>query len=415
MYSIVNQQLNFIEKAFTILSLFIFSGGVLVLVLSGGQQEYEEVSYDSSLIRIAFFSIYAITFLLLSLRWKHTLDTLKQDYWIFSLVIIAVVSIVWSFEKSNTSKDVFTLVGSSLFGLYLASRYTLKEQLQLMGWTFGIAIILSFIFAIALPKFGIMGASHQGKWRGIFSHKNGLGQIMVYSTLVFLFLAYQHRKYKLLMFTGMSLSILLLLLSVSTSSIVNLLILICIFFVLYTFRLPYLLMIPVIVLIVTMGEAFYFWSIDNAGVLFNSVGKDSTLTGRTELWQLTIDMIWQQPLLGYGYGGFWRGLNGAESGYILRAVSWTPSHPHNGYLQLLLDLGILGILVFFGGIFTTLIRSLKFLRSTKTVDALWPIVHIAQILLTSTTESQLFTSNNLGWILYIAAAFSLHSNSPQES
>jgi exopolysaccharide production protein ExoQ len=414
MYLIVNKQLNFIEQLFTILSLFIFSGGVLVLVLSGGQQEYEDVSYDSSLIRIAFFSIYTITFLLLVLRWEKTLDTLKQDSWIFLLVTIAVLSIIWSFEKSNTLKDTFTLVGSSLFGLYLASRYTLKEQLQLMSWTFGIAIILSFIFAIALPKFGIMGAFHQGKWRGVFSHKNGLGQSMVYSSLVFLFLTYQYKKYKLLMLIGMSLSILLLLLSASTSSLVNLLILICVFFILHTFRFPYLLMIPLIVLIVTIGEAFYFWSIDNAEVIFNSVGKDPTLTGRTELWQLTIDMIWQQPWLGYGYGGFWRGLNGAESGYILRAVSWTPSHPHNGYLQLFLDLGILGIVVFSVGIFTTLIRSVKFIRSTKAVDALWPIVHMIQILITSTTESQLFTSNNLGWILYVAAAFSLRSNAPPE-
>ena len=410
-----NKLLSLLEYWFGVGSLLIYSGGVIVLVTSGGQQEYEEVAYDNSLIRIAYFSIYGITLLLLSLRWRKTLQTLRQDYWIFSLVLIAAISLIWSFEKSNTLKDVFTITGSSLFGLYLASRYTLKQQLELMSWTYGIVIVLSFIFAVAMPKLGIMGAAHQGKWRGIFSHKNGLGQSMVYSFLTFMFLTYQSKKHKLLMWVGMSLSILLLLLSASTSSMFNLFVLVVVFFVLYIVRIPYLLMMPVIALIITVGEAFYLWSIDNSGVIFNSVGKDATLTGRTDLWQLTTDMIWKQPWIGYGFGGFWQGLNGAESGYILRAVTWTPSHPHNGYLQLLLDLGILGLSIFLIGFFRTMIRALNLIRSTTAVAALWPVVHMAQLLITSTTETQLFAANNIGWILYVALVFSLQSNSLEQS
>ena len=166
-------------------------------------------------------------------------------------------------------------------------------------------------------------------------------------------------------------------------------------------------MIPVIALITTAGQLFYLWWIDNSGLIFNSVGKDSTLTGRTDLWQLTTDMVWRQPWLGYGLGGFWQGLNGAESGYILRAVTWTPSHPHNGYLQLLLDLGILGFVIFSIGFLISTVKAIKLVRSTTAAAALWPIVHMVQLLITSTTETQLFASNNVGWILYVAVAFSL--------
>jgi exopolysaccharide production protein ExoQ len=410
-----NKLLGLLEYGFGVGSLLVYTGGVIVLVTSGGQQEYEEVAYDNSLIRIAYFTIYGITVLLLSLRWRKTLQTLRQDYWIFSLVLIAAISFIWSFEKSNTLKDIFTITGSSLFGLYLASRYTLKQQLELMSWTYGIVIVLSFIFAVAIPKLGIMGAAHQGKWRGVFSHKNGLGQSMVYSFLAFMFLTYQTKKHKLLMWFGMILSTSLLLLSASTSSMFNLFILVVVFFVLYIVRLPYLLMIPVITLIITIGEAFYLWSIDNSGAIFNSVGKDATLTGRTDLWQLTTDMIWKQPWIGYGFGGFWQGLNGAGSGYILRAVTWTPSHPHNGFLQLLLDLGILGLSIFAIGFFVTMIRALNLIRSTTAVAALWPIVHMTQLLITSTTETQLFASNNVGWIFYVAIVFSLKPSSLEPS
>ena len=149
-------------------------------------------------------------------------------------------------------------------------------------------------------------------------------------------------------------------------------------------------------------------------MLFRS-GKDATLTGRTDLWQLTTDMIWKQPWIGYGFGGFWQGLNGAESGYILRAITWTPSHPHNGYLQLLLDLGILGMSIFVIGFVKTMIRSLNLIRSTTAVAALWPVVHMAQLLLISTTETQLLASNNVAWIFYVAVAFSLKLNPLEQS
>ena len=406
----MSKLLNLIENCFTVLSLMIFSGAIIVLVLSGGQQEYEEVSFDASLIRMIFFAIYLVTFVLLVLRWRKTLNILGQNWWIFPLVILSAISIVWSFEKSGTLKDSFTMIGSSLFGFYFAVNYSLKRQLELLGWAFGIIIVLSFVFAVALPKYGIMGGIHQGKWRGVFSHKNGLGQIMVYSSLVFIFLAYQSRKYQVLMLLGLSSSIVLLFLSASTSSMLNLVILISIFFCLRILRLPYLLLIPAVALIATVGEFLYFLSIENTGAIFTSVGKDATLTGRTDLWPLVIEMIWKQPILGYGFGGFWHGLNGAGSAYIWRATGWLPSHPHNGYLQLLLDLGILGVILFSLGFFTTLFKALKLVRSTRTADALWPIVHMSQLLITSTTESQLFVSNNMNWLLYVTVAFSLQAN-----
>jgi exopolysaccharide production protein ExoQ len=411
----VNKLLKSAEIGFTIVSLMILFGSVVLLVLSGGQQEYEDVPFDSSLIRINYFIIYAITIFLLMLRWKKTLETLRQDYWIFSLVLLCVVSIFWSFEQANTLKDSVTIVGSSLFGFYFGARYTLKQQLELLGWAFGIIVILCFVFVIALPKYGIMGGIHQGKWRGVFSHKNGLGQAMVYSSLIFMFLIYQSKKHKLLMAIGLSSSMLLLLLSASTSSMFNLFILICVFFVIRTFRLPYLLMIPAILAIVTVGELVYFWFINNAEGVFSSFGKDTTLTGRTDLWPLVIEMIGKQPWIGYGYGGFWQGLNGVGSAYIWRATGWLPSHPHNGFLQILLDLGVLGLGVFTIGYIITFIRSFAFLRSYKTVDSLWPLLHLVQLLLNSLTESQLLVSNNVNWILYVAVAFSLKPTSQHRS
>ncbi len=406
----MNKSLKYLETSFTVTSIIIFVGAIVMVILSGGQQEYEDVTYDSSLIRIIYFIIYIIIAILLAVRWKNTLVTLRQENLIFPLIFLAIISIFWSADKAVTFKDGITLLGSSLFGLYIASRYSLKQQIELIAWASGIIMLLSFVFVVALPKYGIMGGIHQGKWRGVFTHKNGLGQMMVYSSMVFIFLIYLNKKYRLLMSFCLALSILLLLLSASTTSILNLFILICVFLVCHVFRLQYLLMIPTIVLIVTTGELFQFWFSNNADSVFSLVGKDATLTGRTALWPAVIEMIGKHPWIGYGYGGFWQGLNGAESAYVWRASNWTPSHPHNGFLEILLDLGILGLVVFLIGFSITFIRAIGLVRSSNTVDATWPLIHLVQLVLNSLAESQLLVSNNINWILYIAVAFSLHQN-----
>ncbi|MDZ8031987.1 MULTISPECIES: O-antigen ligase family protein [unclassified Nostoc] len=398
--------LIFAEQVFTILSLLMYSGAIFVVVLSGGAGQTDLVEYDSSVIRIIYSLIYLVTLVLLILRWKKTLYFLRKDFWLYSLILLSAVSIIWSFEPSTTLKNSFSLINSSLFGLYFASRYNLKQQLHLLAWNFAIIIVLSFVFAIALPKYGIQSDLDGSKWRGVFTHKNGLGARMVTSSMTFFILGYQTQRRNWLFWAGFGLSIILLRLSASGSSLVNLLIIILTFFGFQIWRWSYQFMVPTLIMIATIGQSLYFWLSSNANVLFNAIGKDATLTGRTELWPLVIDKIWKHPWLGYGYGGFWQGWNG-ESADIWLAAAWTPSHPHNGYLALCLDLGLLGLGVFFFGFWRNYLQGFAWVRSSKTAFDIWPLIHMTYILLSSLTESNLMESNSLTWILYVAASLSV--------
>ncbi|MBD2529890.1 O-antigen ligase family protein [Nostoc flagelliforme FACHB-838] len=400
--------LIFGENVFTIVALLMYSGAILNVVLSGGAGQSDIVEYDSSLIRILFFLIYAVTLFLLVLRWKRTFYfiVMAKDIWLYSLVIMTAVSVAWSFSPSSTLKDSFTLINSSLFGLYFASRYTLKQQLNLLALNFGIIIVLSFIFAIALPKYGIQNDIGSGKWRGVFAHKNGLGARMVTSSIIFFILGYQARRRSWLFWGGFSLSILLLILSVSTSSLLTLLILILAFFAFLIWRWPYQVMIPALIMMATISQSLYFWFSNNANVVFSLIGKDSTLTGRTDIWPLVIDMIWKHPWLGYGYSGFWHGWDG-ESAYIWRIVGWPVTHPHNGYLALCMDLGFIGLGLFFLGFWRSYVQGFTYVRGSKTALDVWPLIHMTYIALASTTESALLESNSLNWMLYVAVSLSV--------
>lgn len=399
--------LSFTELVFTITGLLIYSGAILYVVLSGGAQESEFVEFDSSLIQIIYFLTYIVTFFLLVLRWRKTFYVLSQDQFLISIIIfLPIFSILWSFAPPTTIKNSFTFFGSSLFGVYLATRYTLKEQVQLLALAFGIQILLSFVFAVALPKYGVMGGIHQGKWRGVFPHKNILGARMVISTIIFLILGSNGKNKRLFIWGGFALSFLLLLRAASSSSLVNLLIIIFAFYIFQTFRWSYQIMIPSLIGITTIGEGLYFLLSSNAEALFNSLGKDATLTGRTDLWPLVIDMIWKQPWFGYGFGGFWQGFNG-ESAYIWYAAGWPATHPHNGFLALCLDIGIVGLFIFILGFLRAFIKAIALIRDNNNSEVFWPLLYLTYIILSNLTESTLLASNQITWVLYIAITLSL--------
>ncbi|OUL22566.1 O-antigen ligase family protein [Nostoc sp. 106C] len=399
--------LLFSEQVFTVFTLLIYSGGLLILILSGGANETDTtVNYDTTLYQVSCILIYLITLFLLLLRWKKTIYVLMQNKLIWLLVGLSLFSILWSFAPAITLKDSMRLIGSSLFGVYLSSRYTLKQQLKLLVWMCGIAIVLSFIFAVALPKYGVMGGVHAGKWRGIFVHKNGLGASMLNSSILFLLMAVGLKKKRQFLWLGFGLSVLLLLLSNSTSALLNLAILIAVLVALRALWLPYYVMIPALIGIAIIGEIIYFGFINSADLIFGSLGKDSNLSGRGDLWSYVFDMIWKHPWLGYGYGGFWNGWNG-ESAYIWRVQAWTPTHPHNGFLALWLDLGLLGLSIFFLGFVINYMRALAFVRVNRKIEAIFPVIHMTALVLTNLTETALLGSDSIPWIMYIALASSI--------
>jgi O-antigen ligase len=403
--------LRFTEHAFTVFSLLHYSGGPLVVILSGGANEGDaeggSSSSDNSLVLVLFFVIYLVTFFLLILRWKKVLYVLSKDRFIWLLMAFVVASILWSTNPAKTISRSIALIGTTLFGLYLASRYSMKQQLQIFGWMYGIAIVLSFVFGVGLRQYGLMGGLHAGKWRGIYNHKNTLGKVIVPGIIVLLLLALESRKRRRLLWCGFGLAILLLLLSTSKTSLVNLLVVLVAFVAFQTVRWRYYRMIPAITALSTVGVTLYVWMTANTAALLGSLGKDETLTGRGDLWPLVFQKIWERPWLGYGYGAFWDGLNG-ESSSIWYASGWKPPNSHNGFLDILLGLGLLGMSLLAIGFFTSSVpRALVWVRQSQSSEGFWPALYIIYLLLANLGESTLMIQNDIFWLFYTAISFSI--------
>ena len=81
---------------------------------------------------------------------------------------------------------------------------------------------------------------------------------------------------------------------------------------------------------------------------------DSTLTGRTLIWDFALSEISRNPILGWGYQSFW--LVGADAPSIIDAKGWIKEMPnaHNGYYDTLLEMGYIGLGLLIMFLLTTL-------------------------------------------------------------
>ena len=401
-----------IEKGFVVFSLVFFTGAITV-ILNGGTAPSP---LQSNLIsKIIWYGIQAATIVIVAAYRNRIIRIVIKEKLLWILIALALASVLWSDQPRATLGSNQNLICLTLFGVYFATRYSLKEQLHLLAWALGIGAVLSLLFVIALPSYGIMGRgsvitaetiSHAGTWQGIYGHKNVLARIMVLSTVVFLLFATSSRKYCWLAWAGFCLSIGLILGSTSKSSLIIVLTIMAVLPFYKALRWNYTVALPFFITASLVGGSVAMLLVDNAETILGTFGRDLTLTGRTDLWAAVFEKIWQRPWLGYGYGGFWRGLGG-ESADVWGVVRWEAPHSHNGFLDLWLDLGLLGLLTFALSFIILGLRAVAWVRQNKTAEGLWPLAYLTFLLLANLTESSLFRQNFL-WVLYVAITISMH-------
>jgi exopolysaccharide production protein ExoQ len=323
---------------------------------------------------------------------------------IVAVVAFASMSTFWSQDPALTFRHSIDLACAMVFGAYFASRYELPDQLRLLAWVCGICVVFSFLFGL----FGLGTASDADKnvpgWYGIFIQKNNCGRMMLLSTLIFFFWGRTEPSHKRTARIGAIASIVLLLLSRSlTSTIVFVMVTILIPYMWWILRKSTRWMTAGFAFLVVAGATAVLYVGTHLQQTASLVGKDPTLTGRLEIWILCVVMALRQPWLGYGYEAFWL----PDQWYVQKAwkaLGWNAPSAHNGYLQLWLELGILGTCLFLLVFFYFFVKSLQSVRHNVTQGSAWPLALLLFLLLTNLTEPIFLESSSIFFMLYVSVA-----------
>jgi exopolysaccharide production protein ExoQ len=145
-----------------------------------------------------------------------------------------------------------------------------------------------------------------------------------------------------------------------------------------------------------------------AGDVANALGRDATFSGRTDIWNALIPAAYN-PMIGAGFESFWNSPNVLIFQRTLQLAHWY--HPeglneaHNGYLEVYLNLGWIGVCLI------ALILTTGYSRACKTIGrncelASLMLAYIITGAIYSITEAGFRTLNPM-WIFILLAVLSV--------
>ena len=354
------------------------------------------------------YFLYTINLYLFFVNRQQVISNVKKNKYFGFLLLFVLGSIFWSYTPIKTFFSILSLFNITLFSIYLTTGYSLKKQLELLAFAFGIIVSLSLITIFAFPSYGTMQTGLAiGSWEGIYGNKNILGGMSLLSALIFYLFSQISTKYFFLGWFGLSASVCLIIGSASRSALVNTLVLLIVLPSYRVFRMNFRRSLYFWTIFTAFGGLLIIFCLFNAETILSLMGRDLTLSSRTILWKAELDYFWQQPWFGYGYQGFWHYIR-STSNYpgIMRIANF---HSHNGFLELTMDLGLLGLSIF---IFTYLhkyFQAIVFIQKNNTRESFWHLYYLTFLFMTNLTETRLL-GFNIFYLLWVTTVFGLTSD-----
>lgn len=119
-------------------------------------------------------------------------------------------------------------------------------------------------------------------------------------------------------------------------------------------------------------------------VLTGAVGKDATFSGRTKIWSASWWAIQREPWQGYGLGGLFNS-NTAITEAIIERVGFKVPHAHNGVVEIVLELGVVGLVAFIIYLIPLMVRGWRFVADGQP-EGIWILMIVVGQLFISISE-----------------------------
>jgi len=392
-----------LEYALAGITLFMFAEAFLPRLLSPGAVDVTGQIPESTFLRYLWLPFYGLIGIGLILAGRETWRALLRSPWLVILALVAIASALWSIDPELSFRRGVAVLATTLLGIYLAARFDWLGALRLLAAVWFVLMALSFIAGIVVPGFSHSEA-HPGAWMGGWSEKNAMGGHAARASFLFAFLAWRDVPLRRWWIGGAVLALVLVVLSKSATSLLaaalGLGILACAWWMLKGRRWSLALAWS---LAVVGGLAIVIF-VTAPGVLLGLVGKDATLTGRTDIWVQLVDAIEKKPALGYGYLAFW-GLESEPRYWLARAVDWPAPSGHNGWLDLAISLGLVGVAIYVIDLALSLARAGRL--SLASPSGVFALGFLAQFMLFAMSESIILAQNSILWATYVFVATKL--------
>ena len=388
----------------------VFALGILLLTIALGTGVVPTVAgfvggVFPELITPSWLVLYLGAFL--GLMFTHGINWISwlvRYRLLFVLLLIgAVISVSWSIDAQVSAERTVHLVGSSLVAVFIGFTIPLLVTLRVFAIVLGLSLIASIVVALGLPALGIQEYEGSLAWRGVFNSKNDLGFWAGAGLLLYVTLSESSQSIaaKTLCYLMAVMCIVVLTISQSATSLLATLVAGALLLYLYIasrFRLGFFRM-AIVAIFLTALTALAITNIETT----EWVGRSGDLTGRGEVWRQVLNLIYEYPLTGVGYGTLWFPTDNTI--WIQQSLfdfTWTVFHAHNGLLQLASEIGIPVAMIALLMVAQQLIEIFYCQYERQQVGVLFVLGFVVAFLVSNFSEARFLVTRELFWIFFIA-------------
>jgi O-antigen ligase len=400
-----------LESAYIFMALLLVTQSLEPLLLIGSTTSDDALSDSNPASLLSALAVYAVAFVILARRPGQALDTIKSNPLLVAVFALPVLSIAWSVDPGTTFRRAAALVMTGVFCIYIAQRLSPEEFLRRLLLALFVGGALSILYTIADPQQAIEHSMiNTGSWKGVYGHKAILGRIAAIAVTVSVYVRPRYRWEWPIRWATIAIFLFLSIESQSRASWLMMMGGFAFMFLIAILRNKRLSSGIKLTIVITLGLSVLAAVVLLFNFILTELGRDDTFSGRTTLWTGAIAVAKaSHPILGAGYRAFWTdaGAGGVRE-YVL---DWArlPAHGHNGYLDVWLDLGVPGVLLFAVFVFVTITRlASRVLREPG--EPAWAAFSIFffVFLLNNFSVTVAFKHTDIAWIFAVLACLYTH-------
>lgn len=166
-------------------------------------------------------------------------------------------------------------------------------------------------------------------------------------------------------------------------------------------------LVTIVAIIIIFGVASVYLGGSNVGFFASIAQRDTTLTGRSGVWEKLLPVAMQNPIVGSGFGGFW-----TQNARMLFEIA----NAHSGYLDVFLGLGFIGLLLVSIFLLSSCRKAQRELSSNFDWGILW-ICYIIMAVIHSISESSIdsLTRYIMAVLVFMSISSSKAADAPSDS
>jgi exopolysaccharide production protein ExoQ len=330
------------------------------------------------------------------------------------------LSFIWSQYQPQTLLTSAMQFGGTLFALFLANQFGWRQLLNVLSNTVRFVLITSLLFELLaaftgpieplFPNYEGEPPSASYLWsqanlfegeriQGIVGNANLLAFVAALGIFLFLIELIVTAGKRRIPMASIVLAVTLFVLAKSAGmsvaiALITFAALVAILAEGKSFaqrRVVYARALTVLGIVIAIGAAFY-------RQLFELLGKSPDASGRFYIWEKVLTLIEDKPVLGWGWTGYW--IPGVEPWDGLVVINSVPMYQaHNAYLDVWLQLGLIGLALFSWTVIQGFVRAWRVAVRHTSPLYLYPLFVLLAILGQSLTESRLLIE--ISWILLV--------------